>query len=220
VLASIIGDIITIQTLLICLAASLVLGFGSAGIFMFRNTYTKGFVVTLALLPAIVSLVIMMVNGNIGAGVAVAGAFSLVRFRSVAGGAREICSIFFAMALGLSIGMGYVATAVLFFIIIGAVMLLLSAIDFGEQNSSVRELKITIPENLDYEGIFDDIFKHYTTGAQLIRVKTTNLGTLYELHYQITLRTQGISKAFLDELHCRNGNLTIICGRKPSGDTL
>jgi uncharacterized membrane protein YhiD involved in acid resistance len=202
------------------MAVSLVLGVGTAFIFMFRNTYSKGFVVTLALLPSIVSLVIMMVNGNIGAGVAVAGAFSLVRFRSIPGGAKEICSIFFAMALGLTVGMGYVAAAALFFVIIGAVMLLLSVISFGEQRGSERELKITIPENLDYEGLFDDIFQKYTKNVELIRAKTTNLGTLYELHYHITLCGQSISKDFLDALRCRNGNLNIVCGRKSSGDTL
>lgn len=219
-LDSISGGTLTIQTFLICMAVSVILGIGISLLFMFRNTYTKGFVVTLAILPAIVSLVIMMVNGSIGTGVAVAGAFSLVRFRSVPGNAREISSIFFAMALGLAIGMGYVVAAALFFVVIGIFMIVLSATNFGESKSPERNLKITIPENLDYDGLFDDIFQKYTTHAQLMRVKTTSLGTLYELHYKITLRKQGISKEFLDELRCRNGNLNIVCGRKSSGDTL
>lgn len=219
-LESIIGSSITIQALLTCLAVSLALGFGIAGVFMYRNTYTKSFVVTLTLLPAIVTLVIMMVNGNIGAGVAVAGAFSLVRFRSIAGGAREICGIFFAMALGLAVGMGYVLFAVLFFLIVGGMMLLLSIVPFGEQTASDRELKITIPENLDYDGLFDDIFARYAKNVQLAKVKTTNLGTLYELQYDITLTTPEISKEFMDELRCRNGNLNIVCGRKPTRETL
>ena len=219
-LKSITGDVLTLGPLLICLAVSLLLGFGTALVFMFRNTYNKGFVATLALLPAIISLIIMMVNGNIGTGVAVAGAFSLVRFRSVAGGAREIGSIFFAMALGLAIGMGYVFTAVLFFAVIGSFMLLLTLLDFGKQNASERELKITIPEILDYDGLFDDIFKKYANDVQLVRVKTTNQGTLYELQYHIRLSDRTISKEFLDELRCRNGNLNIVCGQRSSGDTL
>jgi uncharacterized membrane protein YhiD involved in acid resistance len=220
VLDTIFSDGITAGTLLICLAAALVLGLGTAAIHMFRNQYSKSFVVTLALLPAIVALVIMMVNGNIGAGVAVAGTFSLVRFRSVPGDAREICSIFFSMALGLVLGMGYLAFAVLFFLVIGAAMLLLSVLHFGEQKTAPRELKITIPENLDYNGLFDDVFSKYTTQAQLVRVRTANLGTLYELQYDVQLNTPEISKEFIDELRCRNGNLNIICSRKPTRETL
>ncbi len=219
-LDTIFSDGITAGTLLICLAAALVLGLGTAAIHMFRNQYSKSFVVTLALLPAIVALVIMMVNGNIGAGVAVAGTFSLVRFRSVPGDAREICSIFFSMALGLVLGMGYLAFAVLFFLVIGAAMLLLSVLHFGEQKTAPRELKITIPENLDYNGLFDDVFSKYTTQAQLVRVRTANLGTLYELQYDVQLNTPEISKEFIDELRCRNGNLNIICSRKPTRETL
>lgn len=219
-LDTILSDGITAGALLLCLAAALALGLGTAAIHMFRNSYSKSFVVTLALLPAIVSLVIMMVNGNIGAGVAVAGAFSLIRFRSVPGDAREICSIFFAMALGLVLGMGYLVFAVLFFLVIGAAMLLLSVLRFGEQKTAQRELKITIPESLDYNGLFDDIFSKYTAETQLVRVRTSNLGTLYELQYDVRLNTPEISKEFIDELRCRNGNLNIICGRKPTRETL
>jgi uncharacterized membrane protein YhiD involved in acid resistance len=190
VLDSILSGGITAGALLICLATALLLGLGAGAIHMFRNHYSKSFVVTLVLLPAIVALVIMMVNGNIGAGVAVAGTFSLVRFRSVPGDAREICSIFFTMALGLVLGMGYIAFAVLFFLVIGAAMLLLSVLQFGEQKSDLRELKITIPENLDYNGLFDDVFSKYTSQAQLVRVKTSNLGTLYELQYDVQLNTR------------------------------
>lgn len=219
-LDTILSDGITAGAFLLCLAAALALGLGTAAIHMFRNSYSKSFVVTLALLPAIVSLVIMMVNGNIGAGVAVAGAFSLIRFRSVPGDAREICSIFFAMALGLVLGMGYLVFAVLFFLVIGTAMLLLSVLRFGEQKTAQRELKITIPESLDYNGLFDDIFSKYTAETQLVRVRTSNLGTLYELQYDVRLNTPEISKEFIDELRCRNGNLNIICGRKPTRETL
>lgn len=198
---------------LVCTLASLLLGLGTAFIYMRRSTYSKSFVVTLALLPAMVQLVIMLVNGNIGAGVAVAGAFSLVRFRSVPGSAKEIGCIFFAMAIGLATGMGYLFFALLFFLVIGAALLLLNTTRFGENHSGDSILRIVIPESLDYEGLFDDLFETYTNGAELIRVKTTNMGNLYELTYQIRLKTPVARKAFLDELRCRNGNLTISCGR-------
>lgn len=207
---------ITIEQLLICTLASIVLGIGVAAIYMYRNTYSKNFVVTLALLPAMVQLVIMIVNGNLGAGVAVMGAFSLVRFRSIPGSAREIGSIFFAMAVGLATGMGYLYIAFIFLAIVGAMSLILNTVKFGEIKKADKELKITIPENLDYEGIFDDLFAKYTQGAELIRVKTTNMGSLYELHYQVVLPGPNIEKAFLDDLRCRNGNLNIVCGRIPS----
>ena len=198
---------------LVCTLASLLLGLGTAFIYMRRSTYSKSFVVTLALLPAMVQLVIMLVNGNIGAGVAVAGAFSLVRFRSVPGSAKEIGCIFFAMAIGLATGMGYLFFALLFFLVIGAALLLLNTTRFGENRRGDSILRIVIPESLDYEGLFDDLFETYTNSAELIRVKTTNMGSLYELTYQIRLKTPVARKAFLDELRCRNGNLTISCGR-------
>ena len=212
-LDSIITGTTTLPILLICTAASLVLGLAIAGTFMFKNHYSKGFASALIILPAVVQLIIMLVNGNVGAGVAIAGAFSLVRFRSAPGGARDICAIFLAMAVGIATGMGYIGIAVIFTVIIGGVTLLLAAVDFGNTKKEERELKITIPENLDYDGLFDDIFQKYTDKAELERVKTTNMGSLYELYFRVTLKDAGISKKFLDELRCRNGNLNIICGR-------
>lgn len=206
----------TSQNILLCTAASLLLGICTALFHMYRNTYSKSFVMTLALLPLMVQSVIMLVNGNLGTGVAVLGAFSLVRFRSVPGSAREIGSIFAAMAIGLATGMGYLAFAVLFTALTGIMTVLLSATKFGEQRSAEKELKITIPENLDYEGIFDDLFGKYTKKAELLRVRTTNMGSLYELYYHVTLKGTSIDKQFLDELRCRNGNLTIVCGRVPT----
>ena len=211
--ASVIQSGVAFPGVLFCTVASLALGVCVALLHMRQGSCTKSFAVTLALLPAMVQIVIMMVNGNLGAGVAVAGAFSLVRFRSVPGSAQEIASIFFAMAIGLATGMGYLGFAVLFLILIGAAMLLFSATGFGKPHGEERELKITIPEGLSYDGIFDDLFEKYTTRAQLDRVRTTNMGSLYELCYRIQLRDDGISKDFLDALRCRNGNLNIVCGR-------
>lgn len=219
-LDSIIGSGLTVNTFLICTAVSVLLGIATALLACYRSRSTPGFAVTLAVLPAIVQLVIMLVNGNVGAGVAVAGAFSLVRFRSAPGTAKEIGVIFLAMALGLATGMGYVALAAGFFVIAAAVMLLLTRLNFCGKTSSERMLKITIPENLDYDGIFDDLFEQYTSAHTLEKVKTSNMGTLYELQYRVTLKTAGIPKEFLDALRCRNGNLNIVCGREETIESL
>lgn len=200
-------------TLTLCTAASLFLGLCVSALYMYRNTYSKGFVVTLALLPAMVQLVITIVNGNLGAGVAVMGAFSLVRFRSIPGSARDISSIFLAMALGLATGMGYLTAALLFLAVVGGAMLLLNTMRFGEKQSAEKELRITIPENLDTAGLFDDLFASYTRRHELVRIRTTNMGSLYELQYRIQLTSAGIEKPFIDELRCRNGNLSIAIGR-------
>mgnify|MGYP002529668315 CR=1 FL=1 len=219
-LNSIIGTDLSLSAFLICTAASLVLGIGLAFVSQFRARSTQSFAVTLAILPMVVQVVIMLVNGNIGAGVAVAGAFSLVRFRSAPGTAREIGVLFLGMAIGLATGMGYVALAALFFVVIAGMMLLLTALHFGERAAAERILRITIPENLDYDGLFDDLLDEYTTGWTLDRVKTTHMGTLYELQYRITLRDKQVPKPFLDALRCRNGNLSIICGRETNENTL
>ena len=206
---------VTPSSLLLCTLASLMFGLLSAMLYMFRNTYTKGFVCTLVLLPAIVQMVIMLVNGNLGTGVAVMGAFSLIRFRSTPGGAREIGAIFLGMALGLATGMGYLGIAAMMLALLGLAQILLTVTAFGECNAAEKELKITIPESLDYTGVFDDLFDTYTRSHELIRVRTTNMGSLYELLYHITLRDQAEEKAFIDALRCRNGNLGITCGRVP-----
>ena len=219
-LDSILASGLTLPAFLICTAVSLVLGIATALLGMYRSKCSQGFAVTVAVLPAIVQIVILLVNGNVGAGVAVAGAFSLVRFRSVPGTAREIGVIFLAMALGLATGMGYVALAAVFFVIIAAMLLLMTRLDFGTRRTDERLLKITIPENLDYDGLFDDIFRQYTSSHTLERVKTTNMGTLYELQYHITLKETQVPKAFLDALRCRNGNLNILCSREMQKETL
>lgn len=203
----------TISTALICTFVSLILGLVIALVYMAHGTYSKNFVITLALLPAMVQIVIMLVNGNLGTSVAVLGAFSLIRFRSVPGSSREISSIFFSMAVGLATGTGYVVFAAVITIIISLVMLILCRSPFGEHKLLDKELRITIPENLDYSEIFDDIFSAYTKKVSLERVKTTNLGSMYELSYHIVLKRAEDEKALIDAIRCRNGNLTVICGR-------
>ena len=196
---------------LLCVGAALALGLVIALSYMYRTRYTRSFVVTLAMLPAVVCVVIMMVNGNVGAGVAVAGAFSLVRFRSVPGTAREIGMLFLAMGAGLICGMGYLAFAVLFTLVLGMVFLLCNQFRFGgsRKNLLYKTLNVTIPEDLDYTGIFTDLFEKYTREHDLVRVKTTNMGSLFRLTYNITLKTDANEKQFIDELRCRNGNLEI-----------
>ncbi len=218
--SSIISSSITLSTFMICTAVSLVLGILTALVYMFKNRCSQSFAITLAMLPAIVQVVIMMVNGNIGAGVAVAGAFSLVRFRSAPGTAKEIGAIFLAMAIGLATGMGYVSLAAIFFLIIAVFMLLLNSVKFGNGDKAERTLKITIPEDLDYEGVFDDLFSKYTEQATLEKVKTSNMGTLYELHYSIVLKSKEIPKSFIDEIRTRNGNLNISCSKMSDSTSL
>lgn len=204
-------SVISVTDFLLCLGFSLVLGLVMAFTYMYRTRYTKSFVVTLALLPAVVCIVIMLVNGNVGTGVAVAGAFSLVRFRSVPGTAKEICTLFLAMGAGLIIGMGYLGFAVLFTVIMCAIFLLYNHIDFGSQKNSAiyKTFTITIPEDLDYSDIFDDIFKKFTKNHELTRVKTTNMGSLFKLTYQVVLKDPKNEKQMIDQIRCRNGNLEI-----------
>lgn len=217
---SVIPNAMTLSAFLMCIFAALVLGVLTALVFSFRNRHSGSLILALAVLPPIVTLVIMMVNGNIGAGLAVAGTFSLVRFRSAPGTAREICGLFMATAIGITCGMGYIGIAAVFFLVMAVFLVLLSLFRFGETAASSRQLKITIPENLDYDGLFDDIFEKYTSRHELVRVKTTNMGTLYELTYTINLKTPEVSKQFIDDIRCRNGNLNIICGRESDRDVI
>lgn len=192
--------------------SSLAIGVFIAFIYSIKNTYSKSFLVTIALLPAVVQMVIMLVNGNIGAGVAVAGTFSLVRFRSAPGTGKEITAIFLSMAVGLATGMGYIGVAAVFSLIISLASLLLTNL-FCKNTNEEKTLKITVPESLDFEGIFDDIFARYTTKAELCDVKTSGMGSLYKLSYQIAMRPQISTKAMMDEIRQRNGNLEISCSR-------
>lgn len=211
-LNSIIGNNITITAFLICIAVAMILGVLTALVFMYKCRHSTSFALALAILPMVVCIVIMMVNGNIGTGVAVAGAFALVRFRSVPGTAREIAAIFTAMAIGLALGMGYVVVAVLFFIFVAIFTIILTTINFGASSKFEKQMKITIPENFDYEGLFDDVFDKYNVSAELEKIRTTNMGTLFELTYHLVFPEAKIPKDFIDELRVRNGNLNIVIG--------
>lgn len=209
-------SVITVFDFLLCMGCALLIGLILAFTHTYRTRYTKSFVVTLALLPTVVCVVIMMVNGNVGAGVAVAGAFSLVRFRSVPGTAKEITMLFLAMGAGLIAGMGYLGFAILFTVIVCMFSVLYNHLDFGAgRNAAIyKTLNIMIPEDLDYTGVFESILKEYTTSCELIRVKTTNMGSMFRLTYNLTLRDETLEKEMIDKLRCRNGNLEITFSRQ------
>ena len=213
---------ITVSALLICTICSLLLGAVVAYFFTHGEKTSKSFALTLVLLPAIVQMVIMLVNGDVGTGVAVMGAFGLVRFRSAPGSAKEICAIFLAMAAGLACGTQHLTFAILFTLIICGISVAFKKFDIN-LNSTVDEkcLRIVIPESLDYGTVFNDIFRKYTERCELDEVKTTNMGSLFKLSYTIVLRNPSQEKAMIDELRERNGNLEIACGRPVTkGDKL
>ena len=209
-------NVISVGDFLLCIGTSLLIGLILALAFMYRSRYTKSFVVTLALLPAVVCVVIMMVNGNVGAGVAVAGAFSLVRFRSVPGTAKEITMLFLAMGAGLIAGMGYLVYALLFSLLMCLLCLVYNRLEFGTRKNTAiyKTLNITIPEDLDYTGVFEDVLKEYTSACELVRVKTTNMGSMFRLTYHLTLTDPAKEKELIDKLRCRNGNLEITVSKQ------
>ena len=204
---SILGSTLEINSYLLCLAAALGCGLLCAGAALVRSRASKSFVVSLILLPMIVATVITMVNGNIGTGVAVMGAFSLIRFRSVPGKARDIVAIFLSMTAGLTCASGYVMIALVFTALVALVMIVLALIPLCEERS--MDLHITIPESLHFSGAFDDLFGKYTRSCRLVRARTTNMGSLYKLQYRVRLKNVKQMQEFIDELRCRNGNLEI-----------
>jgi hypothetical protein len=212
--------VVAVDKFVICILASLAIGLIIAFSYKIKNKSTKNFITTLALIPAMVCVIIMMVNGNVGTGVAVAGAFSLVRFRSMAGSAAEIGSIFLAMGSGLLLGMGYIGFALLFVVIICAAQLLYLQLGVGNTSVAEKTLRITIPEDLDYTGVFDDIFEKYARGVQLLNVKTTDMGSMFRMTYNLKLKDIKKEKEFVDELRCRNGNMEIFLSRQEMSSEL
>lgn len=209
-------SVISVSDFLLCIGCSLLIGLILAFCYTFRSHYTRSFIVTLALLPTVVCVVIMMVNGNVGTGVAVAGAFSLVRFRSAPGTAKEITMLFLAMGAGLLAGMGYLGFALLFTLIVCLLNLLYHCFDLGFKKNGARykTLNITIPEDLDYSGVFESVLQDYAASWELVRVKTTNMGSMFQLTYQLTLKAAANEKEMIDKLRCRNGNLEIAVSKQ------
>ena len=198
---------LSITDALICMIASLALGLIVALTHTLTKKYSKNFIIVLVLLPLLVEVVIMMVNGNLGTSVAILGAFGLIRFRSMPGTSRELLSVFESMAIGLSIGMGHIMFAIAFTIITSITILLLEKAKFGERKQK-QSLKILIPEDLDYTEVFEEIFKNYTTEHEITKVKTTNLGSMYEITYDVIIK-ENKEKELIDALRTRNGNLNI-----------
>ena len=199
--------------MMLAIGVSLLLGLVVAKVYQFKTVYSKSFVMSLALLPTLIAIVIFLVNGSLGAGVAVMGAFSLIRFRSAPGGAKELVSIFLVMTIGIAIGMGYLVFATVFTLIMSLVMLLLEVVNFGQMKHSMRQLTIVIPESLDYESIFDDIFNKAANHVELANVKTSDMGSLFKLKYIIQLNGRMTEKELIDALRTRNGNLEIAISR-------
>lgn len=205
---------ITLGDCIICIAVSIILG----GIISFTHKLTTkttpNFLLTLAILPTLVQVVILLINGNLGTSLAVAGAFSLIRFRSMPGNSKEIISVFWAMAIGLALGMGYITYSIIITIIVAVLVIFLSKVLYKIQDLSQRKLKIIIPENLDYEEVFNDLFEKYTEKAELTKVKTTNMGSMYELTYIVSMNKNQKEKEFIDEIRCRNGNMLVMLERQ------
>ncbi|WP_297663533.1 DUF4956 domain-containing protein [uncultured Streptococcus sp.] len=199
--------------MMLAIGVSLLLGLVVAKVYQFKTVYSKSFVMSLALLPTLIAIVIFLVNGSLGAGVAVMGAFSLIRFRSAPGGAKELVSIFLVMTIGIAIGMGYLVFATVFTLIMSLAMLLLEVVNFGQMKHSMRQLTVVIPESLDYESIFDDIFNKAANHIELANVKTSDMGSLFKLKYIIQLNGRMTEKELIDALRTRNGNLEIAISR-------
>ena len=196
-----------------CVGVAVLLGLIAALCYMFKNQFSKTLVITIAILPPIVCVLIMLVSGSIGAAVAVGGVFALTRFRSAQGSAREIAQIFLSMAVGLTTGLGYIYIAIILVVLIEAMLIIFSLTKFGESSSKRRTLKVSIPEELDYTNIFDDLFEKYSTNHTLIKVKLKNLGTIFQLTYDVHLKDVKEEKKFIDEIRVRNANLDVICSR-------
>ncbi|WP_092450700.1 DUF4956 domain-containing protein [[Clostridium] fimetarium] len=209
---------ISISSAILGLVAAIIIGFAIGISYMLaskKKGYNLDFIIGLVILPAIVSVVILLIGSNVARAFSMAGAFALVRFRSAPGSAKDIAVVFFSMASGLACGLGYITFAAIFVTAIIVVLLALSLSTFGEKKSCSKQLKITIPENLNYQSAFDDIFDSYTQKTELRNVKTTNMGTLFELTFIVGMKTNINEKAFIDEIRCRNGNLNISLGLIP-----
>ena len=205
---------ISMQSCLIAMGVAIVLGIIISLVHKLTTRTTSNFLLTIAVLPILVASVILLVNGNLGTSLAVAGAFSLIRFRSIQGNSKEIITVFWSMATGLALGMGYIMFASFITVVVAVIVVLFSSVSNKIENKANRKLKIVIPENLDYTEIFDDLFEKYTESHELLKSKTTNMGSTFELTYRITLKKDVKEKAFLDEIRVRNANMLVMIERE------
>ena len=213
IFSSIFTGTLTVGLFLLALCASMLLGAVLSLAFMYKNTYTKSFITALVLIPAIETVVIMVVNDNLGVGLSVAGSFALIRFRSVKGNAKELVAVFMAMTIGIICGTGYVALAAVFTLLLSLVLFAMALTGFGKQSENQRYLKVTIPESLNYDEVFTDILNKYTSSWELESIKTLTLGSLFRLDYRVVLKNPNDTKKMIDEIRTRNGNLEIMCGK-------
>lgn len=213
IFSSIFTGSLTLGQFMLAIVASMFMGLILSIVFMYRNTYTRSFISALVLIPAVETVVIMLVNDNLGVGLSVAGSFALIRFRSVKGNAKELVAVFIAMTIGIICGTGYVALAVIFTVLLCVVMFALTLTGFGQMSENERYLKITIPESLNYDEVFDDVLNEYASSWQLDSIKTLTLGSLFRLDYTLTMKDPSEMKKMIDELRTRNGNLEIMCSR-------
>ena len=211
-LDSILTGSLTINILAICVVSAISLGLIMALTHKLTSKYNKNFLITLTLIPLAVEAIMIMVNGSLGTGIAVAGAFSLIRFRSIPGTSREILSIFIAMTVGIVLGMGYIGYAVIITVVTSLIICILNKATIFENNKD-KLLKITIPENLDYTDIFNDEFKEYLNNFEINQVKTTNMGSLFEITYIVNVKNNINEKEFIDKLRIKNGNLKIVLSK-------
>ena len=203
---------LTTQRAVVCTVTSAILGLLAAVLYRLHDPRaSKNLMVTLVVLPVLVQSVIMLVNTSVGAGLAVIGAFNLVRFRSVPGTSRDLCYVFYAMGIGLATGMGYIGYAVIIAVAVGLILVILGFIPAFGIVKTAKLIRILIPEDMDYTDCFKDIFQEYTTSSRLVMSKTVNMGTLYELKYEVVLKNAALEKEFLDKIRVRNGNLTVSC---------
>ncbi len=206
------SETISLANLLLALLTAFATGILLSLVYMKTHkneTPSQSFALTMVILPAVISIIILLVGSNVARAFSLAGAFSIIRFRSAPGDPKDIAYVLFALAVGLASGMGYLVYAVIFTLIVCAVMLVLNAMKFGAVKTTGKLLKIVIPENLDYQNALEDVLDQYTVSHSLLKVKTADLGSLYELVYQVTTRNNIKEKDFIDELRCRNGNLNI-----------
>lgn len=201
---------LTLEEIIFCTLTSIILGFLISFVYIICNKkYSKNYIITLVILPILVQAVIMMVNGNLGTGVAIMGAFNLVRFRSIPGSSKEIGVIFLTMAVGLATGMGYITFALLIAVTVSFILVLLTKLNYGGSKEIHKSMKILLPENIDFTHLFEDLLSQYTSSYQLDKIRTTNMGSMFELTYDVILKKDKNEKELIDEIRCRNGNLTV-----------
>ena len=212
IISSTTGESFTLVNTLSIILSSIILGLVISLVYIKtnkKNGYSANFPITLIMLPVIIAIIILLVGNNIATAFSLAGAFSIIRFRSAPGDPKDIAYVFFTLAVGLTCGMGYIGYGLIFTIILCALMSILDLTKFGMSKTKIVQLKITVPEDLNYEDTFDEILSKYTNSWRIENIRTRDFGALFELVYKINLKEDANQKKLIDDLRCRNGNLNI-----------